>query len=134
MGFNVLAGGLHGEEKGGRWEELERIDAALQTRLLLRRQAVVDLIEGRKDLLETAAIFRILNEMIEQCPCRYREVYPGRTDEERLCRHVIAWVEGELELRAPHQAKERTRLLTEELEDRLRWGTIELSSPEPAKR
>ena len=131
LGVDFLAE-LHqqSEMEDERQAELERLDAMVKQRLKGRRAAIHDLIEGRKNLFETAAMFRELNALAGECRCRYREAYPGATDEERLSRHVIAWVRGELEIPLPRFAEELCQRLNKELEEHLRCdGTVHLPSP-----
>ena len=128
LGVDFLAD-LHqqSEMEDERQAELERLGALVKQRLKGRQAAIHDLIEGRKDLFEAAARFRELNALAGECRCRYREAYPGSTDEERLCRHVIAWVRGELEIPSPRFAEELCQRLNKELEGHLRRnGTVHL--------
>src|SRR5262249_7060251 len=82
-------------------EELCRHDTIIKERMVAKKQIVLDLIAGRRTLLEAAARFRDLNENPEDCRNPYREFCCGNSDGEKLGRQVITWVAGVLEGRSP---------------------------------
>jgi hypothetical protein len=57
-----------------------------------KRQVIRELLRGELTLLEAAAWFRYLSDNPSECPCPFREQFPGRSDGEKACRHVIQWV------------------------------------------
>jgi hypothetical protein len=96
-------------------------------RLTAKERATDDVIAGRRSLLEAAAAFR---EWDALPPRLTPETGPaersGDGPEERYCRSVIWWVRYQ----APReQAADLTRRLEEELEERLRDGSLQLPSP-----
>jgi hypothetical protein len=78
--------------------------------------------EGRLALLEAAARFAALNRSAPQFNWpQFRRAYPGASDEERFCREVIAWAEGEA---GPAGAEAARARLAGELEGGLRRGLL----------
>jgi hypothetical protein len=115
-------------------EELRRTERLVWLREVIlwainRRAALVsDLVAGRLTLFEAAAGFRAVQQTKE----RYVKPVPlsflGKTDEERLCRQVLACVEQRLR-DEPDQAAVVARL-QQELEEHLgRDGTVHLPAP-----
>src|SRR5262245_28791097 len=111
LGAGLLAVGLVAADRaGGRTEEaaarrddeLDRFREAAAARLAAKGRLSIGLLEGRLTLLEAAARFRALNQTRrEPCWASWRSPFPGRSDEEHLCREVIAWVAGEARQRDP---------------------------------
>ena len=98
-------------------EETRRIDE----RSRCRDRVADDLCAGRVGLLEAAARFRDLNAGTPAG--RVVSVhFPGDSEDERCCRHVIAWVHTRQEGESPEQAARLTAALEQELrrEGRLR--------------
>jgi hypothetical protein len=74
--------------------------ALFRSRSESKRQVARDLLAGRICLLEAAARFRQLNAPPPEADTslfRGASVFPGRTEEERLCRQVIQWAATEFE-------------------------------------
>jgi hypothetical protein len=72
--------------------QLDGICQQVQRRTKARDRVVTDLIEKRITLFEAAAHFRVLDATLPgQLMFTHwlRKVYPGRSDEERLCNRVI---------------------------------------------
>jgi hypothetical protein len=80
-------------------------------RIDAKREVVRRLLAGRLTLLETAALFRDLNEEPDDCPCRDNPQWPGASREEHLCRQVVNW--------ARQMANEEGSRATGEAADRL---------------
>lgn len=95
-----------------------------------------DVIEGRFSLLEAAALFGALNRIPPHAPNpSLLDLHPSplslpaRTDEERLCRHVVEYVGWELG-KEPDRAAVAVRRLEAEFTDELcRNGFIQLPDP-----
>jgi hypothetical protein len=89
-------------------------------------------------LIEAAAVFRDLNELPGAPATTHLDLFPGGTEEERLCRQVISWVESDPQNGPTDRARALARKLEEELEARLRGpGFVGLpargpSRPEPS--
>jgi hypothetical protein len=102
-------------------------EVALLSRLTQEKRAVAGrLIAGKITLAEAAALFRAINarrpKTFPLCP----EPFPGRTDEERICRQVLAHVAAELSL-SPGEADPRLDCLEYDLATLLAQdGTIHL--------
>ena len=109
-----------------RLEKLER-DKAVAFATIRRRAEVRDaVIAGRCPLPEAAAHFAELNRRMPGFKWElFRQYYPGATDGERCCRHVIRHVACHLEDRPDHGAAV-VRRLEAELEECLRRGPIRL--------
>jgi hypothetical protein len=68
-----------------------------ETKVILRRmrektEVIEELLRGELTLLEAAAWFRFLNDNPPDCPCPFREQFPGRSDGEKACRSVLRWL------------------------------------------
>jgi hypothetical protein len=96
---------------------------AITGRMERKRQVAVALIAGRGSLLEAAAAFRDL-DMHGPPPPPIRAAFPGAGSEaEAYCLCVLDYVGTEA---PPGQAGALTRRFQEELEARLRDGTLRL--------
>jgi hypothetical protein len=73
-------------------------------------------------LLQAAARFRALAAGVQPFWTYLCWTYPGMSEEERLCRHVIAWAEANLTL-APPRLRSLTQRLRAELAEVLRGGS-----------
>jgi hypothetical protein len=110
-----------------RGAELERQETAYWRRHAARQQVVYDLIAQRLTLLKAAARFRELNAEAGAYGERLIAHCPGRTEEERLCRQVMCWAEGELRGQSPGLAEQVAARLGAELQHHLeRPGTLRL--------
>jgi hypothetical protein len=107
-------------------EELEQRSNAIKARIE-KKQAVVDkVIARRMGLLEAAAHFGALNhESPGFCWETYRQVTPGKSDEERFCREVILAIEVHLHHFHPSGQVLCSRLRSE-LKDHLRREPLRL--------
>jgi hypothetical protein len=106
--------------------DVDRQLEAFWVRQAARREVVAELVERRLTLPEAAARFRDLNA--KACSAGHvRLFFPGRTEEESICRHLIFWAQCELESDAPSVAQEVAARLEAELNEHLRrHGTIPL--------
>jgi len=77
-------------------------------RLRTRIEVVEDLRAARLTLVQAAARFRRLNAVPPECPIILCHYVAGATEEERLCRQVLFWVEGQ-ERTSPPTAGQQTR-------------------------
>jgi hypothetical protein len=110
----------------GEEQEAQAILKGLQRRSAAKELIVRSLIEGRITLFEAAALFRDLNR--EYPELRFLDA-PGDSEEEKLCRQVIRWVEAVLG--APERAG---RDASARFEEELRWhkqqnGKVILQTP-----
>jgi hypothetical protein len=89
-------------------------------RMQRKQDAVAGLLAGRLSLLEVAARFRNANEPYPESMTAMRNIIPGRTDEERLCRQVIGWAgAAALNHNAPSEAEKLIARLEAELEEHI---------------
>lgn len=113
-----------------RAEELQQANDSVQSRVLEKLLLAARVADGKVSLLDAAARFRQLDG---EKPLLYlkefRLAYPGRSDDERYCRQVIAFVRGTLSCQ-PHRHKDVVRLEAE-LEQTLRDGSILLPPQGP---
>ena len=108
------------------------VGQAIDARLGDRRAVMRELRQGRLSLVEAAAAFRDLNERPGVPPSPFRVLFPGASDEEKLCRQVISWARSEREEETTHEAQERARRLEAELAAILkRRGAVRLPGDEP---
>ena len=93
------------------------------SRIAAKAQVIGRLVARELDLFEAASHFRALNhEPPEFRQFEYRRL-PGSTDEEKLCRQVILWVETHVgEHLPPREAARRVAELKATLASRLREG------------
>jgi hypothetical protein len=86
-----------------------------------------DLIGGRLTLLQAAMQFRAAEADLPQAMMRpILEVFPGGSDDERLCRKVISHVESALK-QDPSQRQAVVQQLETELQEHVkRYGTVRL--------
>jgi hypothetical protein len=108
----------------------QQLDGALQgmlRRVAEQRQVARQVLGGRLTLLEAAACLRVI-WADEPPPFRaaVRRHFPGVTEEEWLCRRVIAFVAGELEDGPPEQARDWEQRLRAELSQHLQRGPLRL--------
>jgi hypothetical protein len=96
--------------------------AAMRRCVAGKARAAQDLIEGRRTLLEAAAVFRKLQEAVPGYVWEgFRKEYPGDSDDERCCRAVIRQVEYIL---AEGPRAGVVRQLEKELESHRQHGTL----------
>jgi hypothetical protein len=103
----------------------ERGDALLRCQRG-KEKAARELIAGRRTLLETAGVFRDLQQAVPSYAwAPFRRAYPGDSDDERFCRCVIRLVATILAEGAVSDAAVVKRL-EDELESHRRRGTLRL--------
>jgi len=103
-----------------RQEWLRRRVEAIVQRNESREAVMRELLAGRLTLLQAARRFKDLNETPITCQDDYRSTYPGRSDGEKVCRQVLAWLERDLPDLSPSQAALLRSTLEEELAENLR--------------
>jgi len=119
--WNVFEDYCRWTESQARSGQLEAQCADVQQRIGIKKQIVDEVIAERLSLLEAAACFRELNDAYPDHLDLLRRTHPGKTDEEVLCRNVIAFVRSAL--RDPAGAAVIDRLEAE-LDGRLEAGTL----------
>lgn len=111
------------------WQLSDDLDARLRIALYkidVKRQLTRELLAGRLTLLETAARYRALDRAHAGFVWNaFRRELPGRSDDERHCRMVIAVAEGEVSRK---EAPAVVARLTAELDDHLKRGPISLAA------
>lgn len=90
---------------------------AIQRRIRAKARVVDELIDGRLTLFEAAALFRRLNDPSPASAAHLARDCPGDSEEERLCRQVIAWVRVTLPQRPADVADEMGARFEEELRE-----------------
>jgi hypothetical protein len=120
------------EEESRRMEHLDRLQQVIFWAIGQRAALVSDVAVGRLTLFEAAAGFRAVQRIKEKYVSPVSLLFPGKTEEERLCRQVIMHVEQRL-LDEPNQATVVGRLERELQEHLEKYGTIELPEPPPLR-
>jgi hypothetical protein len=80
-----------GAVEGQREARLERQLRVARRRSDAKDRVVRRLLAGWLTLPQAAALFGRLNERPEDCPGQDGYLWPGASQEEKLCRQVIAW-------------------------------------------
>jgi hypothetical protein len=89
-------------------------------RLKAKHTLIWQLIDGEMNLWQTAAWFKYLNENPADCRDPYEIAFQGASDEEKVCRQVIAWVNSEARGALPSsRAQTEATRLEKELADHL---------------
>jgi hypothetical protein len=101
--------------------ELDAKDVEVLRRIEIKEGVIADLIAGRMSLPEATTHFKVLNIGRPDYMTIIRAGYPGATDDERLSRNVLAFVEAHLRCRRANDRSIVERL-TRELERRLARG------------
>ncbi len=85
------------EREQRRGERLESLQEAMRRSRAGKRQIVRELRAGRLSLAEAAARFRALDRFMPDALYSFtlRQGFPGRSDEERLCRKLIDFLRVE---------------------------------------
>jgi hypothetical protein len=122
------AGGPDLAREARRAERLARLRRIIMWTIGQRSALVSDLLAGRSTLIETAAGFRAVNAVKEKHTGRISLPFPGRSEDEQLCRQVIVYV-GEW-LRDEPDRDAAVAGLEKELREHLRrYGTVRLPAP-----
>ncbi len=80
-----------------RQKELDRFDGVVYARVQERYAIIGELCAGRMTLFEAAAQFKRLNAQPNPSTFKILSLFPGATDDERVCRQVLAWLAGNIE-------------------------------------
>jgi hypothetical protein len=104
-------------EQGRYAADLRAQQETLSARREARKEILQDVVAGRLTLLQAADQFKGLNERHPECMTAVRSAYDGGSDEERLCRQVIAGVEELLADRPPSEAASIIARLEAQLHD-----------------
>jgi hypothetical protein len=120
-----------------RQEQLKRQLHEIQTAMQLKSELCRDLIAGRVSLAQTTRRFcELAGRPREEFLELIRREFPGETEEETLCRHVIAWVCNRLDDDPVKQDAVRRRLEAE-MQELLRTlpgaerGDVQSTAPAP---
>jgi hypothetical protein len=113
------------------WEEVvEPVPETIRLRALAKRQIAREAASGSRPLVEAAALFRELNRLPPEPRPACLASLPGRTEEERLCREVILFVNQREDDWPAAAAAEAVARLEDELRRELsRDGGIRLPDP-----
>jgi hypothetical protein len=108
-----------------RWEELCRFDGVLIARMAERRELVHQVRDGQISLFAAAAEFKRLNSLGNPSKFDPLLTFPGASQNEKLCRQVIVWLQQEMDGLPPRQRQLIIDRLEEDLCDHLgRNGTV----------
>jgi hypothetical protein len=111
--------------------ELDRLCAVAAVRCADKAEATEELLAGRMMLAEAAARFRAVNAKRDAMTPPLEDVFPGATEEERVCRQVIAWAESASRIQGSAEAARQTReRLEAELNALLEKGHGVITLPE----
>jgi hypothetical protein len=83
--------------------ELIRQDEAALRRLEAKSEVVKGLLAGRMTLFEAVAWFKDVNDTYPEVPSDHGTYFSADSEEESLCRQVLAWVEAEVQWLPPSQ-------------------------------
>jgi hypothetical protein len=108
-------------------DQLATADRHVMRRIAAKETIIDDLVAGRIGLLEAAADFRALNAGRPAYLMVIRSIYPEMTDDERLCRNVIGYVEAGGE--GDEDGRALIHRLTEELQTLKATGRLQLPGP-----
>ncbi len=121
LALRLLVEGPQRETAIRNWE------AIIQRRVRGKQQIAHDLLEGRLTLWEAAARFRQLEEQTSEYIGYPRNLRPGETIEENLCRQVIRWACNEAPVSSSCEQDQLAQRWEAELEEHLRQeGKIQL--------
>jgi hypothetical protein len=95
--------------------ELIRQDEAALRRLEAKGAVVQDLLAGRMTLFEAVAWFKDVNDTYPEVPGDHGTYFSADSEEENLCRQVLAWVEAEVNRLPPGRRTALTNRLRGEL-------------------
>jgi hypothetical protein len=84
------------ENSNREMDDLTQRQKALFHRLTTRQEVLRALRADSLSLIEAAARFGQVNREEPETMSYVREMYPGNSDEERVCRQVLAWARADL--------------------------------------
>ena len=102
-----------------RREALSRRAELIQQRSDAKQVIIRELLDDKLTLLQAARRFKDLNETPITCQDNYRLRYPGRSDGEKVCRQVLAWMDLDLAGLPPDQGKALSHRYEQELREHL---------------
>jgi len=117
-------------EENRRAADLKKQEDVVRTRIEVTRQVARELIERRVTLLQAATQLRDLDSSLAPVAkdfygTVFRQIYPGRSDDERYCQRAIAVVDSELVLE-PARSGLILRRLKDELQREISQGILQL--------
>jgi hypothetical protein len=125
---DLVGAAKHYNEELRRWDQLSRFDGALMARTEQRSTIVAKVRDGDMSLFEAAAQFKRLNHLPNPSSHVGLALFRGACENERLCRQVIHWLDGNALSGWPHS---RRRAVLDRVEAELhqhleRHGTVVL--------
>jgi hypothetical protein len=112
-----------GMDETRRAEDLDRLQQVIAWAIEQRAALLSDLLAGRLTLFETAVSFRVVQRVKEKYLQPVTLRFPGNTEEEQLCRQVIAYTQTRLQ-DDPEQAAVVARLEKELQEHLDHYGRV----------
>ncbi len=117
------------DEELRRYDELSRFDGVMAARSEERRLLVERLAAGQLDLFATAVEFKRLNALPQPAHFDVLTMFPGASDNERLCWQVITCLDNNPDLVPPSQRQAVLHRVEADLRDHIaRNGTVILPS------
>jgi hypothetical protein len=115
-------------EENRRTAELDRQLAAANRRLHVKEETASRLLTGELTLFEAAALFGTVERAPESEADFPRLIHPGVSEGEKLCRAVISWAGGKVQVeRSSAEAGDLRRRLEAELREHMDcYGTVNL--------
>jgi hypothetical protein len=108
-----------------RQEELYRFDGVFIARSARRKAIVEEVRDGKLSLFEAAAEFKRLNNLPRPTKLDPLYPFPGKSENEKVCRQVITWLYSYVQDLPPSQGQAVLERAEAELRDHLaRNGTV----------
>ena len=122
-----LPGGQNTSSEEARQASLEQKVQATFRRLKRKQRVIGEVLAGRLTLLEAAALFRALDRGPPALDWdRFRDSWPGNSDDERHCRAVIGWAYKTLGYNDLCKAEACRQDLDRQLSEQQRLGPLRL--------
>jgi len=100
-------------------DDMDAEDQRVLQRVEIKEGLITQLIEGRTNIPEVAAHFKLLNAGRGDYLALFRSQYPGASDDECYCRNVLAFADSRL-WRHGRSGREKSERLHHELDRLLR--------------
>ncbi len=107
--------------------ELDARDDRVMRRIAVKEVLIADVVAGKVGLIEAAAQFRAMNAGSHGYAVVIRSLYPNMSDDERVCRNVIDYVQSYVE--GDEDGRALIHRLTEDLNQLKAAGRLTIPGP-----